>query len=63
MPIGYGQCKGFKYSNIQPVYTGGKKYKACAKCGRIKHRDYFPKDDGAEDGRSCICHACTAAAK
>lgn len=44
MPIGYGQCKGRKYNNQQPIYEkkpNVNQRRTCSKCGEVKWIDDF----------------------
>lgn len=54
MPIGYGQCKGRKYNNQQPIYEKKKpktnQRRTCSKCGDVKWIDEF--------ATSHFCKAC-----
>lgn len=67
MPIAYGQCKGRKYNNQQPLPEKPKQPKKarkvvsfikCPECGLEKPPMLFRKDSSKKSGYKKICSAC-----
>lgn len=61
MPTGYGQVRGKKYANEQPVCRVMKTHKVCPSCRKVRHRDCFDADEREDDGLAPLCKACKEA--